>query len=214
MEITWQGHACFQLRTDLVTVVTDPFPASLGLRMNLRPAAVATVSNAHPNHCNWEEVPGEPKVFRAPGEYEFSGVSVRGVMTGLAEDAPQEQRNVAYSIELDGVNVCHLGDIAAPLTPRQVDELSPVDVLMVPTGGRCTLALPQAAQAIQDLSPSIVVPMHYRLPGVDVDLAELDDFLRLLGGSEIQPQPRLNVTSNNLPADRRVTVLNVQARPV
>ena len=214
MEITWQGHACFQLRSDLLTVVTDPFPDSLGLRMNPRPAAVVTVSNSHPNHCNWPDVPGEPRIFQAPGEYEFSSVSVRGVMTALAEDVPHEQRNVAYAIELDGVSICHLGDIAAPLSPRQVDELSPVDVLLVPTGGRCTLGLSQAAQAIQDLSPSIVIPMHYRLPGVDLDLAALDEFLRLLGGSEIQPQPRLNVTTNNLPTDRRVTVLNPQARAV
>ena len=55
--------------------------------------------------------------------------------------------------------------------------------------------------------------MHYRHPSVKLDLAALDDFLRLLGGSEIQPQPRLNVTTN-LPADRRVVILNPQARAV
>ena len=90
MEISWLGHACFQLRSDLVTVVTDPFPPSLGLRLAPRPAAVVTVSNTHPNHCCWQDVPGEPRVFNAPGEYEFSGVAVRGVMTGTARgDAPR-----------------------------------------------------------------------------------------------------------------------------
>lgn len=213
MEISWLGHACFQLRSDLVTVVTDPFPPSLGLRLAPRPAAVVTVSNTHPNHCYWQDVPGEPRVFKAPGEYEFSGVSVRGVMTGLPEGTPHEQRNVAYSIEIDGVSICHLGDIAMPLTPKQADDLAPVDVLLVPTGGGCTLPLAQAAQAIQDLSPRVVIPMHFRHEGVDPELAPVDEFLRLLGESETQPQPRLSVTTNNLPADRRLVLLNLQSRP-
>ena len=129
MDITWLGHACFRLHSDDLVVLTDPYPLSLGLRPETRPATVVTVSNPHPNHSCWQEVAGEPKVFTAPGEYEYSGVSVRGVMTPLPPEAPQEQRNVAYTIELDGVSICHLGDIAAPLTTRQVDELGPVDVL-------------------------------------------------------------------------------------
>ena len=214
MEISWLGHACFQLRSDLVTVVTDPFPPSLGLRLVPRPAAVVTVSNTHPNHCCWQDVPGEPRVFNAPGEYEFSGVSVRGVMTGLPEETPHEQRNVAYTIEVDGVNICHLGHIAMPLTPKQVDDLSPVDVLLVPTGGGCTLPLAQAAQTVQDLSPNVVIPMHFRHEEIDPELAPVDEFLRLLGGSETQSQPRLSVTTNNLPADRRLVLLNLQSRPI
>lgn len=213
MEISWLGHACFQLRSDLVTVVTDPFPPSLGLRLAPRPAAVVTVSNTHPNHCCWQDVPGEPRVFNAPGEYEFSSVSVRGVMTGLPEGTPHEQRNVAYSIEIDGVSICHLGHIAMPLTPKQADDLAPVDVLLVPTGGGCTLPLSQAAQAVQDLSPNVVIPMHFRHEGIDPELAPVDEFLRLLGGSETQSQPRLSVTTNNLPADRRLVLLNLQSRP-
>lgn len=212
MDITWLGHSCFRLRADDLVVVTDPFPLSLGLRPDPRPATVVTVSNSHPNHSNWQEVAGSPRLFNAPGEYEFSGVSVRGVMTPLPVDALPEHRSVAYSIEMDRVNICHLGDIAVPLTPKLVDELSPIDVLLLPTGGSCTLDLDQALQAMQDLDPKIVIPMHHNIEGVDAPIQGVDVFLRRMGLDDVQVQPRLVVTAANLPADRRVVVLAPQAR--
>ena len=212
VEITWLGHACFRLRSDDLVVVTDPYPLSVGLRPDTRPATVVTVSSTHPNHSSWDVVAGEPKVFSAPGEYEYTGISVRGVMTPLESESPREQRNVAYSIEIDDVNICHLGDIRLPLGTRQVDELAPVDVLLVPTGGGCTLELDQVLQMMQDLGPKIVIPMHHNIPGVSVPLQDVDVFLRRMGLSEVQPQPRLVVTASNLPSDMRVVLLAPQAR--
>ena len=56
-------------------------------------------------------------------------------MTSLAPGAAIEHRSVAYTIEIDRVNICHLGDITVPLTPKQVDELAPVSYthLTLPT---------------------------------------------------------------------------------
>ena len=213
VDITWLGHACFRLRSDDVVVLTDPFPLSLGLRPDTRPATVVTVSNSHPNHSNSEEVTGDPRVFSAAGEYEYRGISVRGVMTPQLPETPWEQRSVAYAIEIDRVNICHLGDISAPLSPVQIDELSPVDVLLVPSGGGCTLEIDQVLRVLQDLDPKIVIPMHYNIPGVDVPLQDVDVFLRRMGLSEVQAQPRLSVTASNLPEDMRVVVLASQARP-
>ena len=193
-------------------VVTDPYPLSLGLRPDTRPATVVTVSNNHPNHSCWEEVAGEPKVFAAPGEYEYSGVSVRGVMTPLAPETSREHRNVAYSIEMDGVNICHLGDIALPLVTRHIDELAPVDVLLVPTGGGCTLSLDQVLQIMQDLDPKVVIPMHHEIPGVQLSLQGVEAFLSRMGLSDVQPQPRLVATASNMPADIRVVLLAPQGR--
>ena len=208
------GHACFRLHSDDLVVLTDPYPSSLGLRPETRPTTVVTVSNSHPNHSCWHEVAGEPKVFTAPGEYEYSGVSVRGVMTPLPLEVPREQRNVAYAIELDGVNICHLGDIALPLTTGQVDELAPVDVLLVPTGGGCTLNLDQVLQIMQDLEPKIVIPMHHGNHAAGVSLQDVDVFLRRMGLSEVQPQPRLVATNSNLPTDMRVVLLAAHAKVV
>ncbi len=213
MDIAWLGHSCFRLHDADMIVVTDPFPSSLGLRPDTRPATVVTVSNTHPNHCAWQEVAGKPKVFSAPGEYEYNGVSVRGVMTPLPADAPQERRNVAYTIEIDSINICHLGDATSALTTQQMDELKPVDVLLAPTGGRCTLSLDQVFQTLQDLAPKIVIPMHHETPGVTAPLDGLDAFVRRMGADAVQPVSRLVVSRNNLPTDMRIAPMTPSPAP-
>ena len=213
MDITWLGHACFRLRSDDIVVVTDPFPLSIGLRPDARPATIITVSNSHPNHSGTHEVSGEPRIFKSPGEYEFQSVSVRGVVTPRPPDAPLERRSVAFTVEMDGINICHLGDITAPPTTRQIDELSPVDVLLIPTGGGCTMDVDQVLQTMQDLAPKVVIPMHYRNPEINVSLQGVEAFLNRMGLNEVQAQPRISVTTSNLSADMRVVLLTPQARP-
>jgi L-ascorbate metabolism protein UlaG (beta-lactamase superfamily) len=212
MDLNWLGHSCFRLHADDMVVITDPFPRSLGLTPDPRPATVVTVSNPQPNHSNWQEVDGDPKVFNAPGEYEYSGISVRGVMTPLSEGTPRESRNVAYSVEIDNVNICHLGDLTEPLTTRQIQDLMPVDVLLLPTGGHCTLDVDRLAQLMQDLDPKIVIPMHYSTPGVSVPLDGVEIFLRHMGVSDVQPQPRLSVTASNLSPNLRVVLMSPMSR--
>ena len=207
MDLVWLGHSSFRLHSEGMVVVTDPFPEALGLRMDPRPASVVTVSNTHPNHSAVGAVAGEPRVFLAPGEYEYEGIMVRGVMTPLPDGVPHQQRNVAYTIVMDGIGVCHLGDLTRPLTARQADELKPVDVALVPAGANCTLSLDQALQTIQDLDPKVVVPMHYGHGQDGVTLEGVEAFLRRLGIDEAQPQPRLVVSSSNLPSDLRVNLL-------
>jgi L-ascorbate metabolism protein UlaG (beta-lactamase superfamily) len=208
MDMVWLGHSSFRLHSQGMVVVTDPFPESLGLRMDGRTADIVTVSNTHPNHSADSAVDGEPKVFSAPGEYEFNHVMVRGVMTPLVDGAPHAQRNVAYTIEMDGVSVCHLGDLTRPLTTRQVEELKPVDVALVPAGGHCTLSLDQALQTLQDLDPKVVVPMHYGHGQEGVTLDGVEPFLRRMGlEDETQPQARLVVTPGNLPSDLRINLM-------
>ena len=213
MDITWLGHACFRLRSDDIVVVTDPFPPSIGLKPDARPATIVTVSNSHQNHSSLDEVLGEPRVFKSPGEYEFRSVSVRGVMTNQPPDTPLEQRSVAFTVEMDGVNICHLGDITVPPTTRQIDDLSPVDVLLIPTGGGCTMDVDQVLQTMQDFAPKVVIPMHHSNPEVNVPLQGVDVFLNRMGLSEVQAQPRLVVTTSNLSADMRVVLLAPQGRP-
>ena len=206
------GHACFRLRSEDLVVVTDPYPGSVGLRPDSRTATVVTVSNSHPNHNNRLEVGGSPTIFDSPGEYEYSGIAARGVMTTLKDGQDQRERNVAYTIVMDNVNVCHLGDIATPLTTHQVEELQPVDILLAPAGGGCTLDLERILQLMQDLDPKIVIPMHYQIPGSTEPLGNLDAFLQLMGGSDVQPRRSLTVTTSSLPPNMQVTVLEPRAR--
>ncbi len=212
MDITWLGHACFRLHDADMIVVTDPYPAAVGLVEDNRPSSIVTVSNTHSNHSNSEFIEGDPKVFRDPGEYEYNGVTARGVMTPLGEGQPNEERNVAFTIEIGGVNVCHLGDLSAPLTTRMMDELKPVDVVLVPVGGHCTLTMDEVYQTLQDLDAKIVIPMHYKTEGIIAEIDTIDPFVLRMGLDDVQPQPRLVITPVNLGTDLRTVVMTSQGR--
>ena len=213
MDITWLGHSCFRLHDADMIVVTDPYPASIGLRVDNRPASIVTISNPHPNHGHSEDIDGNPKIFRDPGEYEYNGVTARGVMTPLSEGQSVAERNVAFTIEIGGVNVCHLGDVATPLTTRMIDELKPVDVVLVPTGGHCTLNMDQVYQTLQDLDAKIAIPMHYKTDGLNVEIDPIDPFVLRMGLDDVQPQPRLVVNAATLGTDLRTVVMTSQGRP-
>ena len=210
MEITWLGLSCFRLRSNDLAIVTDPFPDYDDLRMGEPRAMAVTISHQHTNHNHWEGVDGDPKVLRGPGEYELSGIYITGIMSQAGEGDPASKRNTVYLIEMDGLRLCHLGDVSSSLTNLQVEGLLPVDILFLPVGGGCTVEVPVAREMIHALAPKLVIPMHYRVPGLSSDLKDLDVFLREMGLRALQPQAKLNATSTSLPPEMRVVILEAQ----
>ena len=75
MDVTWLGHGCFRLRGRNAAVVTDPFPPSIGLKLQRLDADLVTVSHEHDNH-NYTQAVRDGYEIRGPGEYEVAGVSV------------------------------------------------------------------------------------------------------------------------------------------
>jgi len=213
MEITWLGHSSFRLRSGNTTLLTDPFPQSYGFTMptSLTEAKVVTQSNTHPNHAYMSEVRGTPTILDGPGEYEANGLYIKGIRTALAQP-PEEgeqgsQWNTIFSVEIEGMVVCHLGDIGTPLPSRQIEELSSPQILFVPVGGRCTITPAEAADIVNVIAPRIVIPMHYSIPGAKVDLDGLAPFLKELGVKAPDAQTRLSVTRSNLPDELQVVIL-------
>ena len=217
MEITWLGHSSFRLRSGNTTLITDPFPESLGVSMPaaLTEAQVATVSNTHPNHSASGLLKGDPTLLDGPGEYEVASLYIKGIRTLLAQPPSEEEEgtpwNTIFTVEMEGMLVCHLGDLGGPLLSRQLEELSSPQVLLVPVGGHCTLTSAEAADIVNVIAPRMVIPMHYQMPGVKADLDGLAPFLKELGVKAPEPQSRLNVTRANLPDELQVVVLQAAA---
>ena len=223
MDIYWLGHACFRLRssTSGFSVINDPYSQTLGVSIDPRQTqdvAAATVSHDDPMHSNAAELPGNPRVFSAPGEYEFQGIIIRAAMSPLPPEVDREQRNVAYTVTIDGINVCHLGNISQPLTAQQIDFIGPADVVLAPAGGaeRNLLSYRAINQTAQQLDARWLIPMHFRTKGEPPRAAPEgpQDFLRELGVAEgaLEPQGRLQVTRNNLPPALQIGLLTPQLR--
>ena len=205
MDITWLGHSCFRLHTGKGTLITDPYADSLGLPLGKPTAHTVTISNSHPHHSSSDQVSGDARVIRGPGEYEMHGFFIKGIRA--APSTEQSLDNTAYLFHIDGFTLCHLGDLAEPLAKLAREQLRGVDILFVPAGGGCTLSPTQAAEMVKLLDPKIIVPMHYRTKGVEVELGPLEPFLRELGAPAQEPRPTLSVTNSSLPQERQVVVL-------
>jgi L-ascorbate metabolism protein UlaG (beta-lactamase superfamily) len=93
------------------------------------------------------------------------------------QNGMQRGKNSAFVVEVDGITICHLGDLGHKLTPEQVKAIGKVDVLMIPVGGIYTINGEQAQAVVEQLKPRLfVLPMHYGVPGYD-DLAGPEEFL-------------------------------------
>jgi L-ascorbate metabolism protein UlaG (beta-lactamase superfamily) len=213
MEISWLGHACFQLRGKTVTLITDPYSPQQGSSQGDIPqlsklnASIVTISHNHPGHNNISGVSGTPHIVRGPGEYEISDVLITGVASYHDDKRGQERgRNTIYVIHIDDVVICHLGDLGHTLREEQLEEVADADVLLVPIGGHSTIDATQAAEVISQVEPRIVIPMHYRVaPGEGP--GPLDKFCAEMGVEHIDTQNKLLVTHTSLPAETQIIVL-------
>ncbi len=212
MDITWLGQSCFRLKGKQTTVVTDPFdPQFTGLKLPTLSADIVTVSHSHDDHSYVQAVSDNPFVIQGPGEYEVKGVYIVGVSSWHdANEGRDRGRNVIYTISIDGVTVCHTGDLGQKLTPAQLESISGVDVLLIPVGGVYTIDAERATEVIAQIEPCIVIPMHYKVPELKFDLAPLEVFLHEMGKEDIQPVGKLAVTKEKLPTEMQVVVLEKQ----
>lgn len=211
MEITWLGHSCFRLRSREAAVVTDPCAKSTGYSIGRPTASIVTVSHDHPGHNNVAAVTGSPHVVQGPGEFEIAGVFIIGVRTYHdPEQGEKLGKNTAYVLEMEGVRICHLGDLGHIPTPVQVEELSGVDILLAPVGGGNTIGPSAAAEVVSLLEPKLVIPMHFQTPASKATLEPLERFLKEVGAPTAfdERQPKLSATKSTLPHETKVQVLD------
>jgi len=209
MEIVWYGQSCFRLRGKGCAVVMDPFGPDLGYRLPRLSANIVTVSHDHPDHNYIQAVRSPYYAISGPGEYEVAGTFVIGVSTDETPPAPDVEhgRNTAYLIEMEGLTICHLGHIAQPPTQAQIEQFDGIDILLIPVGGRTTLTAARAAEVVNLLEPSLVIPMHYKVPDLNTSLASVTRFLSEMAVERPEAIDTLTITKTQLPEETRLALL-------
>jgi len=209
MEIVWLGHSCFRLRGREATIVLDPCPPASGYTIGKPTADIVTISHRHENHSYLKAVAGTPAVIEGPGEYEIHDAFITGVAT-YHDDSKGEELggNVCFIVELEDIRVCHLGDLGHMPTAEQAEEMTGVDVLFVPVGGGRTVDGARAAEVVSLLEARLVIPMHYKTDAAKETLDSPDRFLKEMGVTAVEPQPKLTVTRGSLPSDTQVMLLD------
>jgi L-ascorbate metabolism protein UlaG (beta-lactamase superfamily) len=205
MEITWYGLSCFRL-TDRgqTTIVTDPYNGKLGLPALKLKGDVVTISHDASGHNDESAVAGRLHSLNGPGEYEIGGVFITGIATN--QDVKTSE-NILYLFDYGGVTIAHLGDMSKVPTQTQIEALEEVNVLLVPVGGGNSLNAAQAAELVSMLEPNIVVPMHYKIPNLKLELEDVERFLKEMGITMPEAESSLKVTPSSVPEETQIVLL-------
>jgi len=187
MKIQWLGHSCFRLEESTGTsIIIDPYHPYVGYEMPKVKADVVTMSHGHKDHSYLGSIEGNPQIIDKAGFYEVGGVHMYS-QKSYHDDEKGAKRgeNLIFKYRLDGVDICHMGDIGEECNPMLVEKLMPIDVLMIPVGGTYTIDAEQAKEYIDKLMPDIVLPMHYKTKDCEFDIDRLDNFLDLFDEKDI-----------------------------
>jgi L-ascorbate metabolism protein UlaG (beta-lactamase superfamily) len=212
LKIVYMGHACFRIIGSKVEVVNDPF-TGIGLPEPEAQGDLILCSHTHRDHCHVGRTakPGARELVAFVGDTEASGIKVRGVATYHDDERGAKRgKNSVYVFEIEGVSLCHLGDLGHDLTGAQVAAIGKVDVLFIPVGGFFTIGPETASAVCHRIGPRIVIPMHFytkrhgegfsRLHTVE-DFASIRRNVRRIGG------PEITVEKDSLPADTQTVIL-------
>ena len=213
MKVKWLGHASFLVTSDSGTkIITDPYtPGGFGLNYGeIKDSAdIVTVSHEHADHNNVASVQGNPQVVREAAPVEVKGIKFNGIPT-YHDEAGGSQRgnNIIFCFEVDGVRVCHLGDLGHPLSDKEVADLGKVDILLTPVGGNFTIDAKVAAEVGNTLQPKVIIPMHYQNERCSsFPVAGVDEFLQGKTGVSRLDASEAEFKQEELPAATQIIVL-------
>lgn len=218
VDVWFHGQATVRVKGKDATVIFDPYnPAFTGLTPLKIAGDIVCVSHQHQDHNNWSAVtPTEegktPFVISGPGEYEISGVNIVGIPSFHDDKQGAERgKNTIYHATVDEINFVHLGDLGQKrLTQEQVEVLSTCDVLFIPVGSVYTISGKDAPDIISQIEPKIIIPIHYKLPGLKFDLDPVETFLSTMGKENLEPQQKFSISRERLPEEPEVVLLSQQ----
>jgi len=211
MKVKYLGHSAFVITSDEgLKIITDPYKTSSGLTYGeiTESADIVTVSHDHLDHCNTAGVRGNPEVVKGAGRPTVKGIEFNGIAS-YHDEAKGRMRgnNTIFCFDVDGIRVCHLGDLGHLLDDRQVKEIGSVDILLIPVGGYFTIDARAASQVCNQLKPSIIMPMHYKtekgIPGV----VGVDEFLKGKDNVARQDLSEVEFKQEELPPPSQIIVL-------
>lgn len=181
MIIKYFGHSCFKITDDDRTIVFDPF-GNIGYKQEDVTADYCVCSHSHYDHNTLDFVKANifaendnlPSFLKAVGTFhDECGGAKRGVNDVLI-----------YSGK-DGMVFCHMGDVGERCSDEIVAKIGKIDVLAIPVGGNYTIDAECALEYVKRLSPSVVIPMHYKTRRSNIDISEKCEFTGFFGHEKI-----------------------------
>lgn len=204
MQIFWKGQSYVQIiaartKQEQVRIVMNPFTDPSSRKAPLE-ADIALVGCDDPAFHNVRELKGTPFIIQIPGEYEVKDVFIYGIP---ATGTDPKKRTVIYTVEAEGMHLCHLGGVGQKeLTADQVERIGNVDILFIPVGeGAFGLETKVAAHMVEQIEPRMVVPLQQGKGKGAEELA------KTLGQKIEEVQQKLTIKMRDLPSEGMAVAL-------
>jgi len=211
MIINWYGQSYFKIESRGSVLAIDPYQEEIGLKPPRFKADIVLVSHNHNDHNNTKVIMGDFLLLNGPGEIEKQNIFVEGLISYHdAKGGAYRGFNTIFIIQAEDLRIVHLGDLGEKkLREETLEKIDEVDILMIPVGGEFTILTDDAISIINQIEPKIVIPMHYKLPGLKVKLHPLDEFIKAFG-KKPEIMDKLVIKKNDLPNNLKLIVLNKQ----
>jgi L-ascorbate metabolism protein UlaG (beta-lactamase superfamily) len=214
MKIKWCGHATFLITSASGTkIVTDPYEpggynGALAYGSIPDEINIAVVSHDHPDHNYVKALKGKPQVVKGTGTKAVSCIEFKGIPTYHDTTKGKERgQSTIFCFTVDGVRLCHLGDLGHTLSAKEIAEVGQVDVLMIPVGGFFTIDAKVATEVMHSLKPRLVIPMHVKTAKCSFPITTVDEFIAGKSNVKKLTTSEIDVTKDTLPASTEIHVL-------
>lgn len=200
MKIEYLGHSCFKLTESTgVSIVCDPYSGEIGYSMPKVAVDAVTISHHHFDHDYLGNIVNNPAVFEEEGSFSIKGVRISSIKSFHDEvQGKKRGENLIFKYVIDGITVCHLGDLGENFSERLVEKISSVDVLLIPVGGNYTIDAKTAKAYVDKIKPQIIIPMHYRTADCNINIEKIDGFLNLFDTNIISKCMSLELSKGDL----------------
>jgi len=185
MKIKWYGHAAFLITSDQgIKIIIDPYePGAFGGQLSYGKikdqADIVLTSHDHADHNYTKDLPGAPQIVKGSGSKTVKGISMKGISTYHDPSKGSERgANTIFTLKMDNIQLCHLGDLGHLLSDKELLEIGPVDILLIPVGGFFTIDPKEATQVAEQIKPKILIPMHFKTEKCGFPIAPVEDFLK------------------------------------
>jgi L-ascorbate metabolism protein UlaG (beta-lactamase superfamily) len=189
--IEWLGHASFRIQGPPLIYI-DPWRVARGAFL----ADVILVTHDHYDHCS----PADIEKLRGPGTVVITNTAASALVSGATVLRPWQVMNVdqacikavpAYNanhppefeglgfvISLEHYDIYYAGDTG--LTPEMA-TLRP-DIAILPIGGRQTMGVEEAIEAVRQMRPRWVIPSHWGSASEGGSIVDVKTFMRGVEG--------------------------------
>lgn len=172
-------------------------------------ADAITVSHHHGDHDCVGNVKGSHVVIDKESSFDLPGVEINSIKSFHdASRGKKRGENVIFKFRMDGIDVCHLGDLGEKCSSDLIETLLPVNVLLIPVGGTYTIDAEMAKEYVDRIMPDIVIPMHYRTKDCKLDIDKVDEFLNLFEEDTVEEEgSSIELSRTDLGEETKIIVL-------